>query len=76
MNSGDAIPWRPLVKLWSDAMLRRKTQETFKAVDAEATPIVPVDDLLYSLTQRLLHSLHDSEDTSELYIIDSMHRIE
>ena len=45
MNSGDAILWRPLVKLWSDAMLRRKTQETFKAVDAESTPIVPVDDL-------------------------------
>ena len=25
-------------------MLRRKTQENFKAVDAEATPIMPVDE--------------------------------
>ena len=26
-------------------MLRRKTQEKYKAVDAEATPLVSVDDL-------------------------------
>ena len=45
MNSGDAILWRPLVKLWSSATLRRKTQEDFKAVNAEATPVEPVNDL-------------------------------
>ena len=45
MDSGDAVLWKPLVKLWSDATVRRKTQEDFKAVDAETTPVVPDDDL-------------------------------
>ena len=45
MDSGDSILWRPLVKLWSDATLRRRKQEKSKVVDAEATPIVPIDDL-------------------------------
>ena len=44
-DSSDTVLWRPLVKLWSDAMLRRRTKEMFKAVDAEAAPIVPVNDL-------------------------------
>ena len=31
--------------LWSDATVRRKTQEDFKAVDVEATPVVPDNNL-------------------------------
>lgn len=45
MNSGDALLWRPLLELWSDAMIRRETQGILAAIDAEATAIVPVDDL-------------------------------
>lgn len=45
MDSGDAVLWKPLVKPWSDATVRRKTPEDFKAVDAETTPVVPDDDL-------------------------------
>ena len=45
MDSGDDVLWKPLVKLWSDATVRRKTQEDFKTVDAEATRVVPDDDL-------------------------------
>ena len=44
MHSDDVVLWKPLVKLWSDATVRR-TQEDFKAVDAEATPVVSDNNL-------------------------------
>ena len=45
MGSDDAVLWKPLVKLWLDATIRRKTHEDFKAVVAEATPVVPDNNL-------------------------------
>ena len=67
-------------------MLKGKIQQDFKPVDAEATPLVPVDDIsaksriqypriggiFCSLTQHLLHSPHDRDDISELYMLDSI----
>ena len=45
MDFGDAVLWKPLVKLWSDATVRRKIQGDLRTVDAETTPVVPDEDL-------------------------------
>ena len=41
MGLDDAVLWKPLVKLWSDATVKRKARGDFEAVDVEATPVVP-----------------------------------